>query len=265
MYSEKEHNIFWCGGIDSTYLVCKRAIIDKKPIQTYYLNFPCDGYYPSYPLGRDSREVEVKVMEKLREMIIKQFPYTEKLFPPTILVDEFPINKEVYKKVKFLHENYHYKWRVIDQVFYLIQYSLQENKIFQYGMEDGFMLGEDVGYNPAAKLLQENLTKDFTISTDKISELEIFKNLYFPMFKTWRFDMVRKSKKYGFTNILENTWSCRWPRSNGDVCGGDVVYDDEKIECCHYDYTDYNVIKYYKGDEYEILNRKNNYHDILND
>ena len=93
MYLEKEHNIFWCGGIDSTYSVCKAVIVDKKPIQTYYLNFPCDGYYPPYPLGRDSRVVEVKVMEKLREMIIKQFPYTESLFPPTILVEGFPINK----------------------------------------------------------------------------------------------------------------------------------------------------------------------------
>ena len=267
MYSEKEHNIFWCGGIDSTYLVCKRVIVDKKPIQTYYLNFPCDGYYPPYPLGRDSREVEVKVMEKLREMIIKQFPYTKNLFPRTILIDEFPINKEVYKKVKKLHEKYQYRWRLVDQILYMIQYSLHENKIFEYSIEDGMNLGDEVGYNPSAKLLKENLTKDFTVSADKIPELEILKNLHLPLFETWRMDMVRESKKYGFINILENTWSCRWPKLNGDVCGGDVEYDDDTIKCCHYEYVDSNdgVIKYYKGEEFEILNRKNNYHDILND
>ena len=40
MYLENEdiHNIFWSAGIDSTYLVCKRLLIDKVPIQTYYLN-----------------------------------------------------------------------------------------------------------------------------------------------------------------------------------------------------------------------------------
>ena len=90
--------------MDSTYLVCKRVIVDKKPIQTYYLNFPCDGYYPPFKYGhaesRKSKEVEVKVMEKLRDMIINQFPYTKELFPPTVLVEEFPINKEIYNQIE---------------------------------------------------------------------------------------------------------------------------------------------------------------------
>lgn len=267
MYSEKEHNIFWCGGMDSTYLICKRVIIEKKPIQTYYLNFPCDGYYPPYPLGRASREVEVKVMEKLREMIIKQFPYTESLFPPTILVDEFPINKEVYKKLRFLHEKYQYRWRLVDQILYMVQYSLHKNKIFEYAIEDGLFGGPGTEYNVNTKLIVENLTDTFKISNKKIPELKVLKNIIVPSMKTYRKDMVEESRKYNFTNILENTWSCRWPKPNGDVCGGVVEYDDEMIECCHYEYVDSNggVIKYYKGEEFEILNRKNNYNDILND
>jgi hypothetical protein len=275
MYSEKEHNIFWCGGMDSTYLVCKRVIIEKKPIQTYYLNFPCDGYYPPYPLGRDSREVEVKVMDKLREMIIKQFPYTKSLFPRTILVDEFPINKEVYKKLRFLHENYQYRYRPRSQELYMIQYSLDENKIFEYSLEDGMSLGVDVGYLPTAKLLKENFTEDFTISTEKILELEVFKNIYFPIFETWRKDMVEESRKYDFTNILENTWSCRWPKPNGDICSGVVDYDDENIDCSHFLYVEFDkqpqseiedgFVRYYKDNEYEIIKRKINYLDILND
>ena len=64
-------------------------------------------------------------------------------------------------------------------------------------IEDGMNLGDEVGYNPSAKLLKENLTKDFTVSADKIPELEILKNLHLPLFETWRMDMVRESKKYG--------------------------------------------------------------------
>ena len=33
-----KHNIFWSGGFDSTFLVCKRLIVDELPIETYYLN-----------------------------------------------------------------------------------------------------------------------------------------------------------------------------------------------------------------------------------
>ena len=101
--------IFWTGGFDSTFLVCKKLIIERKPIETYYLNFPCDGYQKDYnkfvstnfdkcmldnetnvveedpygrkSYGRFSRLVEVGIMNKLREMIIDKFPYTEDIFP----------------------------------------------------------------------------------------------------------------------------------------------------------------------------------------
>ena len=272
MYSEKEQNIFWCGGMDSTYFVCKRVIVDKKPIQTYYLNFPCDGYYPPFKYGhvesRKSREVEVKVMEKLRDMIINQFPHTKELFPPTVLVEEFPINKEIYKKLKVLHEKYQYRYRLIDQQLYMIQYSLQENKIFEYSIEDGLMGGPDADYNVNTKIIQENVTDTFKISTKKISELEVLKNILVPLIKTYRKDMIEESRKHKFTNILENTWSCRWPKSNGDICG----WIKEDFLCNHYDYIglgkqskDFKdgVIRYYKGDEYESIKRKTNYKDIL--
>jgi hypothetical protein len=275
MYLGKEviHNIFWCGGMDSTYLVCKRVIIEKKPIQTYYLNFPCDGYYPPYPLGRNSREVEVKVMEKLRKKIIKQFPYTESLFPRTILVEEFPINKEVYKKLRFLHEEYNHRYRLIDQQLYMVQYSLHKNKIFEYAIEietgQPDWQGGEINVN--INLIVENLTDTFKISNKKIPELKVLKNIIVPLMKTYRKDMVEQSRKYNFTNILENTWSCRWPKSNGDVCGR----IEENFLCNHYEYIAWGkqpdnglkdgVIRYYKGDKYETLKRKTNYNDILND
>jgi hypothetical protein len=250
MYLGKEviHNIFWSAGIDSTYLVCKRLLIDKVPIQTYYLNFPCDGYYPPYPLGRDSREVEVKVVEKLREMIIKQFPYTESLFPPTILVEEFPINKEVYKKLRFLHEEYNHSRRLIDQNFFMAQYALHRKEIFEIGYEKDINVG---GYSPATRLLREHMNDDFLISHSEIRELDIYKYWKFPISKTYRKEMVQDSINYDFKKVLENTWSCRWPKPNGDICGGVVEYDDETIGCCQSDY--------------EFIKRKSNYNDILND
>ena len=106
MKEKIEHNILWSAGFDSTFLVCKILIVDRLPIETYYLNFPCDGYSRDYnkflstnfdesmkknesnilendpwdnsdrpfikskkSYGRSSRFIEVGVINKLREMI----------------------------------------------------------------------------------------------------------------------------------------------------------------------------------------------------
>ena len=169
--NEDIHNIFWSAGIDSTFLVCRRLIIEKEPIQTYYFNFECDGYYKPYPKGRASREVEIKVMKKLRELIIKKFPYTEDLFPSLILVDEFPIHNIIYKKMRVLHEKYGYGYRLIDQNLYMVLYSLMENKIFEYPIED-YSMTEFPDSIPVTKLLKENF-KDFKIENPNIPEIEI--------------------------------------------------------------------------------------------
>tara|TARA_Y100000310_G_C20664201_1_gene806534 strand:+ start:1213 stop:2043 length:831 start_codon:yes stop_codon:yes gene_type:complete len=273
-----KHNIFWCAGMDSTYLVCRRLIMERVPIETYYLNFPCDGYnvqhsiptyanpetrlssldienenivevdgYGNKSYGRLNRDVEVKVMYKLREMIIEQFPFTEELFPPLVLINSVKIEPDFLTDMQFLTREYGCRWDRAEQCLYMVQYSLQKNELFEIAYEEGFTATPG-RYSPGTAFLRENCDENFRVNGDKVPEMNHYRNISIPICKVWREEMVDHAIKYNFTNILENTWSCRFPKSNGDICD-----DNPKSSCCHHD----------KYGHYNRINRKSNYNNIL--
>jgi len=236
-------NIYWTGGFDSTFLVCKRLIIEKKPIETYYLNFPCDGYQHNYnrfdssnfhncmidnelnavdndpygrkSYGRYSRLVEVKVMNKLRKMIIDRFPYTKDLFPKVNLIKELKIDSEVLSDSKVICDKYKSRPDRPDQSLYMIQFSLDLNEDISVAWEAD-MDGED--YCLSTRLVRKYLNKDMKVYSDSIKELWLYRNWVLPLAKTYRGDMVDIARLYNFVDILKHTWSCRFPKENGDVC-----------------------------------------------
>ena len=247
-------NIYWTGGFDSTFLVCKRLIIEKKPIQTYYLNFPCDGYQHNYnrfdssnfhscmidneinsvdgdpygrkSYGRYSRLVEVKVMKKLRKMIIDRFPYTKDLFPKVNLIKVLKIDSEVLSDAKVICDKYKSRPDRPDQSLYMIQFSLDLNEDISVAWEAD-MDGED--YCLSTRLVRKYLNKEMKVYSDTIKELWLYRNWVLPLAKTYRLDMVDTARLYNFIDILEHTWSCRFPKENGDVCD-DCTLDVKEIE-----------------------------------
>ena len=80
-----ENNIFWSAGFDSTFLLCKKLIIDKEKVTPYYLDFDIDMYNldgDNLPTGRHTRSLEKKVCGILESSIKDKFPYTENLLSP---------------------------------------------------------------------------------------------------------------------------------------------------------------------------------------
>tara|TARA_R110002020_G_scaffold178229_5_gene371153 strand:- start:1245 stop:2021 length:777 start_codon:yes stop_codon:yes gene_type:complete len=221
-----KHNIFWGAGLDSTYLVCKLLIVDKEPIETYYLDFPCDGIdttdwtEPHKSMikdgGRFTRHLEKKVIYNLRNQIIDRFPHTKELFPEIVMVEEFELEDKVIETTEYLFEKYNHSRRIIDQNTYMAQYSLNKKEMFEIGYEKDH--NSDGSYSPATRLLREHMNDDFTISHSEIKELDIYKYWKFSLSNTYRQEMIRNSLECGFKGILENTWSCRWPSENGDIC-----------------------------------------------
>ena len=65
-------NIYWTGGFDSTFLVCKKLIIERKPIETYYLNFPCDGYQKDYNKFVNENNYDLNRIKILNSYAIKK-------------------------------------------------------------------------------------------------------------------------------------------------------------------------------------------------
>tara|TARA_R110000824_G_scaffold280416_2_gene468535 strand:- start:347 stop:1111 length:765 start_codon:yes stop_codon:yes gene_type:complete len=224
MKEKIKRNIFWSAGVDSTYWVCKKLIIDNEPIETYYLDFPCDGIDTTgwtwrkdmvIGGGRFTRDIEKKVMYNLRNQIIDSFPHTEELFPEIVMVEKVELSDKVIESIKYLFEKYNHSRRIIDQNTFMAQYTLNRKEFFDICYEKDANID---GYSPATRLLREQINDDFTISHSEIKELDIYKYWKFPLSKTYRREMIRTSLEYGFKEILENTWSCRWPSENGDFC-----------------------------------------------
>ena len=249
-----KHNIYWTGGFDSTFLVCKKLIIEKKPIETYYLNFPCDGYQHNYnrfessnfhscmidneinavdedpygrkSYGRYSRLVEVKVMKKLRKMIIDRFPYTKDLFPKVNLIKHLKIDSEVLSDSKVICDKYKSRPDRPDQSLYMIQFSLDLNEDISVAWEAD-MDGED--YCLSTRLVRKYLNKEMKVYSDTIKELWLYRNWVLPLAKTYRLDMVDTARLYNFIDILKHTWSCRFTKENGDICD-DCTLDVKEIK-----------------------------------
>jgi hypothetical protein len=242
-------NIFWTGGFDSTFLVCKRLIIEKKFINTFYLNFPCDGYNKKYnkfyssnydkcmvindnilkkdkwdnkeSYGRYSRSIEVSVINKLRELILNKFNSTiiSHLFPKIKLIEEFELKEDILKDAKTLANVYKARWYRADQTLYMAQFSLDLNDEIEVAYEADVTNPDGVTYSIATRLIRENLDENLKVKMNaKIPELRIYKNWSLPLHKTYRKEMVKIAKKYDFLDIMEHTWSCRFPKENGDPC-----------------------------------------------
>ena len=224
------NNIFWCAGFDSTFLLCKKLIIDKEEVTPYYLDFDIDMYNlndSDLPEGRHTRSLEKKVCGILESSIKDKFPYTEDLLSPLQLVTEVELSDDITRKWKYLVDTHQISPRSFNQVYYLVQYANYKKDMFQYGMEsddnygggmDTVVDGDYSNYSPETRVLRKYMREDNTISSDEVSQLDIFNYITFPIARTYRKEMLDISIEYDFKDILEKTWSCRWPQYNDQRC-----------------------------------------------
>ena len=117
----------------------------------------------------------------------------------------------------------------------MIQFSLDLDEDISVAWEAD-KDGED--YCLSTRLVRKHLNKKFKVHSDSIKELWLYKNWVLPLVETYREEMVNMAQSSNFIDILKHTWSCRFPKKNGDVC------DD-----CTLDIKE--------------LNRVDNYKDIL--
>jgi len=225
-----ENNIFWSAGFDSTFLLCKKLIIDKEEVTPYYLDFDIDMYNidgDDLPTGRHTRSLEKKVCGILESSIKDKFPHTENLLSPLQLVTEVELSDDITRKWKYLVDTHKIAPRNLNQVYYLIQYANYKKDMFQYGMEgdDNFGGGMDTvidddysNFSSETQVLRKHLREDNTISSDEVNQLDIFNYITFPVARTYRKEMLDIAIEYNFKDILEKTWSCRWPQFNGQRC-----------------------------------------------
>lgn len=201
------HNVLWTGGWDSTYRILDLTIVKGRSIQPYYV---LDD-------GRASQSIEIKTMNRIKEMVDISFPAAKGLIRDTIYFkrSEIPANKAITDKWQRLRDSSfmgsQYEW--------LGRYA-EENGINNFELcihqddKASFFLDNHVEKHKDNNDDCYHL-KDSEVGTD----LDLFKYYNFPILELTKTDMQEDARRHGFDAIMEETWFCFNPTWRSTPCG----------------------------------------------
>lgn len=196
-------NLLWTGGWDSTFRLLNLVLNHKRIVQPYYL----------ISSERQSSQVEVETMDKLKHLLFSQYPETRHLLLPTI-----------YRAVDSIlpHEKISRQFTALKATAFL---GSQYDFIARFAHESNLCNLELSVHRDdhAQKFLAPYVINDNNIyrlrDDPSFPELSIFRYFHFPILDLTKRDMERLAKKHGFLNLLNQTVFCHNPRASGKPCG----------------------------------------------
>lgn len=210
---ESIHQVFWTGGFDSTFRICQLLLLEDKPVQPIYIM--C-GNVDGSIMNRQNTNLEIIKMKEIRDLILKNNTHLVNKFLPTHYVTQIKKNNKVTKKFNEIHQKLGYFSRDINQYERMARYSLEYPYTIEVGLENC-----GTGLDEATKKFRIGYGQDCKIDsnlTPRYSNLDIFKNLRFPIVHLTKDEMKEISIRNNFYHILKNSWSCWFP-INGMPCG----------------------------------------------
>ena len=203
------HHLLWTGGWDSTFRLIQIIVLLGEEVQPYYIIDP----------NRKSVRHEMRAMQWLKKEIFERYPTARSTVKPTQYIELNSISKnnrimQSYKKI-------------YDSFPIGIQYEWLARFACQYEI-DNLELAVEKGLGHMNELLKKILefqeSKEQSTYRVKLDlkgkdAYTLFEHFTFPIIDTYKSDMIRISKGSGFFDILEKTWFCHNPLSNGKPCG----------------------------------------------
>lgn len=201
------NNVLWTGGWDSTYRVLELVLVKNKPVQPFYV----------LDQGRLSTEIEIETMNKIKKMVGELSPGAEQLIKNPIFIKKSdaaidPDFTQQYKNlymIGYLGPQYDWLGRCIKKL------GLENLELCIHKDDKAeFFIGENVVH------CNDNNDSFYKlIESPKNPNLNIFKFYHFPLLKMTKVEMLELSQKYGFSEIMEQTWFCHEPTQNKEPCG----------------------------------------------
>ena len=203
--------LFFTGGYDSTYRLCELVIVNKVKVQPIYISDKYIDNEENKKTRRKNHVYEKKSQDKIIKKIKERFPHTKELIEPTIIVKSIDYDSEIEQAMIKMRNN-KYVRRSKCQYGAMAQYCKNSNKKIE--------LCAEIGGHFEKKLGRYIIKKEgnYILDINKNKDLEIFQNFYFPIIKMTKHDMLQEAKMRDFDSILNNTWSCWYPK-NGKHCG----------------------------------------------
>ena len=202
-------DIFWTGGMDSTYRVLELILIEEKKVCPHYI----------IDLSRASTLYEIKAIEKIKSILNIRQPHTNEVLLPLNIVYKTDIkeNEKItgwYKNIKKqLRIGIQYEWLAR----FAYQFKMNEIELClerdPKGEESDFdklLLGSFKGKGHECRL---------NVNGHADPNLLLFKNFRLPIFHLTKLDLYHQAHQYGFADLLQLTWFCHKPTSKGSICG----------------------------------------------
>jgi len=231
--------IFWTGGYDSTFLVCK-FLLENRLVQPIYIDDRINhGGYHSNPLvkqrggdtyPRKSTEIELERMDWLRQRIYEKIEKSKYLLLETMVIDK-PIEED--EEISKVVEKYN-EWipNTISEKGWLPVYTdLVSRFQKQFGLE--IFWANDHIEGEFYEVFDDSI-EDGRMKVDKLpskyKDLKIFSGLVQPLRHTNKKEMLEVAKQKGFDDLLYYTWTCWYPNDR-EPCGECHVCNERIIEC----------------------------------
>ncbi|QHT71658.1 hypothetical protein GXP67_35815 [Rhodocytophaga rosea] len=205
---EKQANLLWTSGWDSTFRLLELLLIQKRVVQPYYI----------MDHTRKSLEMELKTIEKIKAMIFKKAPYTQQLLLPVIFKELRNIkpNKDLsqqYKRLAALKPlGAQYEWLACfaeEEEIHDLELSIETRS-------PGFF---STFVDPHIIKYKEGNNYTFKVEDEPSNvEIKFFKNFRFPIKEYTKLDLQQMAIDNNFIDIMNETWFCHTPL-NQQPCG----------------------------------------------
>lgn len=203
------HQVLWTGGWDSTYRVADLLLVHRRSVQPWYVVDP----------ERRTAAREQTAMAELAEAMAQLDPAVRDLLLPvrTIALADLPDDDAVTAAVQ----------RVGAQAPMGSQYSWLPRLVALAGWQVLEFSHEDDGRYKlvpfAAFRRYEAAPPDdwFTVcrSACDADRYRLFGGFRYPILDVTKVQMAERARRHGFAEILDRTWTCRWPTVLGRPCG----------------------------------------------
>ncbi len=211
-------SLFWTGGYDSTFRLCQLLIDEKKIVQPIYVMCKnIDSTNRDFFSDRQSREKEITIMQKIRYRLFKDYPYIQKLLKPLLIVNKVRENPIADAKARYIHYELKQYARPYTQYERLARFSLYYPTTIEIGLDKC-----GTGLDKATNKFRTGIGSVCRIMDNlpnKYKALDVYDKFRFSIVHLSKKDMLEISRKKGYKNILKMTWSCWFPKFDGNPCG----------------------------------------------
>lgn len=210
-------NVFWTGGLDSTYRICQLSKLNVE-ICPYYFRFPfrCNG------------KEELRAIQIISDKISRRADTKAVLRPLRIIeMDQLDDEREIKEAYEWVKEHSIVEYglkRFPIQYLYLASYCKKQGMECEIGSE----------YEPHSRLVMMikkygalKKVEKAEISYVQLDEeksnpylLSLLRYFHYPLplFQMTKLDEVEDFKRMGMEDIISDTWFCHHP-IKGQPCG----------------------------------------------